>query len=197
MRKIFNKYFLTTYIIVILFLTALLCAGMGASAIFKGKHNPEWHGIDERAKPLYDEYIQLAKQNHLSFDHTVNVGFKHIDNGNAIGVCYYFKNREIDIDIDYWNKNSDTQRKILLFHELTHCHCGRGHDWGKDKNYPETYIEKKVQFLRTVFFGTRKAGYFQDDCPMSLMHPSIVSDFCYYEHGERYLEELFERCDPY
>ncbi len=197
MSKIIKKYYLTIYTLAVLFLVAIVCAGMGAGAAFKGKHNPEWHDIDPKAKPLHDEYIDLAKQNHLTFKHTVNIGFKHINEGNAIGVCYYFKNREIDIDIDYWNHNSDTQRKILLFHELTHCYCERGHDWAKDKNYPETYIDKKIQFLRTVFFGTRKAGYFEDDCPMSLMSPTIVSDFCYYEHGDRYLQELFERCNEY
>ena len=117
--------------------------------------------------------------------------------GNAIGVCYFFDKREIDIDLSYWNTCSDTQRKILLFHELTHCYCGRGHDWSDGKNYPETYVQKKISFFRSVIFGTRKGGYWEDGCPKSLMHPSIISDDCYMDHQERYLQEIFERCDPY
>jgi len=197
MTKTIGKYLLKRLTVVTVCASAIYLV-MGAPPIFKGKLNPEWHDVDPKARPLYDEYLELAKRNHLTFTHTVHLGFKHIDRGNAIGVCYYFKDREIDLDVDYWKNNSDTQKKILLWHEMDHCYCGRSHDWAEGKNYPETYVDKKIQFLRTIFFGRPlRAGYFEDNCPMSLMSPTIVSDFCYMEHGEYYLKELFDRCNPY
>jgi hypothetical protein len=74
------------------------------------------------------------------------------------------------------------------------------HDFDEDKPYPELYLR---------LFGTKYAskipalllrdatGYFDDDCPISLMHPTIPSDYCLFQHFEEYKKEMLERCDPW
>jgi len=192
MFKNSDKLFITGWLFILLGIFLALVPSPGIV-----KDHPDFHSIDTKAKPIYYKYIALAKRNHLVFHHTATIGFQPLHYGNAIGVCYYFANREIQVDTGYWDNHSDTQKEILLFHELTHCYCGREHDWAKDKKYAETYTEKKIEFFKVILLGTKKPGYWLDGCPMSIMHPSIISDECYETHHIRYLKEMFERCEAY
>ncbi|HUV84453.1 MAG TPA: putative metallopeptidase [Methanosarcinales archaeon] len=81
----------------------------------------------------------------------------------TIGVCYSGSDTpRIVIDKSYWADATDTQKEVLMFHELGHCILGRGHDTRLDNG--------KV--------------------PVSVMYPTIFT-FWYTKKRKYYLDELF------
>jgi hypothetical protein len=165
------------------------------------KDKPAYVGIDNDLKPLVSEYIGLADKYHIKFTHEVSMGFTELHRGLAVGLCTYQKNfREIDVDRNYWDRISEIQRKMLLFHELTHCLCTRRHDYLNGESYEEDKLEKLLNIFHKYdpknFFEVQP-GYFEDECPLSIMHPVVISDKCAEAHMDEYLEEMFNRCKPY
>lgn len=72
--------------------------------------------------------------------------------------------REIVVDAEQWWRLTNTQREILIFHELGHCELGREHD-------------------RTVF---------ETGIPTTLMNPDILNPFYYLLNKKYYIDELFQ-----
>ena len=109
----------------------------------------------------------------------------------TVGYCAYklfgFKNL-IKIDIKYWKKASEIRRRNLIHHELGHCLMHLGHsapdgtwlDWIRRK-FIEWGIIKKSRI------------YLEDACPISLMHPYLVGEWCTAKHNKYYIKELFDR----
>lgn len=187
------------------FLVAFLCVSIVGSAVpmcdeySVSKPGPEYSGIEPEFIGYSKLYNTLASFHGLSFKNTVTIGFSTIKPKNKdvsyIGYCSYGKNfREIDVDQGYWEKASELTRRSLIFHELTHCYCTRGHDWGEDKQYPEVgTIQEKVQRAFWIFLP----GVMSDGCPKSLMFPHVLGDMCAAKHWPMYEREMFDRCDPY
>jgi hypothetical protein len=162
------------------------------------KNHPEHVGVDPHVQSLVDEYVWLSKQNHIEFDQQVTIGFKEIDQGAVVGECTVAPTfREIDLDITYWNNTTNTTHLAVLFHELTHCYCLRMHDYGKDLPYPESSADRVKVALEWRLHGGPRPGYWDDGCPASLMHPSVVDDDCVKAHYDQYVQEMFDRCEPF
>lgn len=164
----------------------------------KSKDKPEYTGVDPALQPLVNEYKSLAEKEGIKFTHEVSVGFTDIDHRDIVGLCHYGKDfREIDIDLEYFNKITELQRKELVYHELTHCYCLRKHDFGEDRSYPEANDSKfdRSEKFRSIFWIT--PGFFVDGCPTSIMYPYVLTNGCYEKHQEHYEKEMFERCQPY
>lgn len=162
------------------------------------KTAPEYVGVDPEAQPFVDEYMWLGAQNHLHFDKQVTVGFKVINDGRIVGMCNYggwF--REIDLDTSYWIYSTKTTRMTLMFHELTHCYCDRAHDYGKGDDYPEAQKARIRRAIEWRVEGGPRPGYWADGCPVSIMHPVLLSDDCMLEHYQEYTTEMFDRCDAW
>lgn len=161
-----------------------------------GKTVPEWTGIDSRAENIYQQYIKLSTDNHIVFHKPITIGFKKINTGNIIGVCYPNDTfREIDIDINFWNNSKLSEKTALLFHELSHCLCGRDHDYGNGQEYPEVNeFNLKSLFLKD---STERSGYLNDECPMSIMAPILLSKSCFLKHYDFYTKEMYHRCDAW
>lgn len=81
-----------------------------------------------------------------------------------VGVCKigFTKTPRVIIDPEFWENASNTQREIIVLHELGHCVLERGHDYDK-----------------------------LDGCPMSVMYPYLLSNYCYKSFKKAYLDELF------
>jgi len=189
MSKIFVK--MVNYFSILLFMAS--CARP-----IPVKTHPDYVGVDPRAQDLVDEYMWLSAQNHIKFYDKVTIGFKVINQGAVVGECTIAPTfREIDLDLTYWNETTKTTHLAVLFHELTHCYCGRGHDYGKDLNYPETAEARLKRALEWRIHGGPRPGYGEDGCPFSLMHPSVVDDDCVIAHYNEYVKEMFDRCDPF
>lgn len=156
--------------------------------------------VDPQIKSIYDEFMDLSKRNNINFKHKVSIGFTKIDEDAVIGTCSYRMSfREIDLDKDFWSRATWFSRTSLLYHELAHCYCNRDHDFGDGTLYPDDSLKYLLQtlFKKTTFNLYRPAGYFEDGCPLSLMHPTIINDDCLRYHYNEYIEEMFNRCDPY
>lgn len=162
------------------------------------KFTPQYQGVDPLAQPYVDEFMSLAADKKITFKNKVTIGFKKLNQRNEVGLCTYGAGwREIDIDEAYWEYSSETDRLTLIFHELTHCYCGRNHDYAPDKPYPATEEARIVQAETWQENGGEKPGRLEDGCPSSIMYPIVVSESCVQAHYDHYIEEMFERCKPY
>ena len=186
------RLFLKLYIIAAV--VTLVATLHSCSEMDVGKKEPEYHGVDPQLKPMVDEYLLLTSRNNIVFNNQVTIGLKDIDD-DAVGICNYGKKwREIDVDRTFWKNASDLSKKAMLFHELTHCYCGREHDFGEDKEY------KSVEDLRKENkkgLDHEGGGFFPDNCPTSIMYPMVTYDTCMRYHGEYYMKEMLERCEPF
>jgi hypothetical protein len=167
------------------------------------KTRPEYKGVDAKIQKYESEYKNLALARGIKFKNPVTIGFNTIKNkrraGAVIGLCTCSKNfREIDVDRAYWNANSDQSRRVLVFHEMTHCLCGRDHDYKKGSLYPDadTIRSKIMESVEKVFYKM-DPGILSDGCPMSIMYPLILTDECSLAHWDMYKKEMFNRCVPY
>lgn len=122
----------------------------------------------------FESYVQrfeeLAKEN----GHPVEVadiriakGEPNPDNDAVLGECNKGSDHppEIIVDEGYWESANETEREILMMHELGHCVLGRTHkdDWNEDEDRPD-----------------------------SLMSTFNLNDHLYDDHYEEYIAELFK-----
>jgi hypothetical protein len=160
---------------------------------YREKLIPEHKGVDPAFTLYLQEYMYYASTQALKFDNTVTIGFTNLDDSKGgyrvIGLTSYGNNwREIDIDREYWYNHTNTSDMILLWHELSHSYCTRGHDYNWGKEYGEAgHIKKEAQI----------DGFYSDGCPISIMYPVIISDQCTSRHYSEYIKEMFQNCDPW
>jgi hypothetical protein len=160
--------------------------------------SPEFTDIDPKAWNYVQEYKKLAKIQGIEFKNNVNIGFKKINQGTVIGLTTYGHGfREIAIDEYFWSTSTLLQKEGLLLHELNHAYCTRSHDYAKGKEYPKTEEERRRQAKSWTKPGEAIPGYYTNGCPLSLMYPTILDDYCMMIHYNDYVEELFERCKPW
>jgi hypothetical protein len=85
-------------------------------------------------------------------------------------------------------------KTILIYHELTHCLCGRGHNHNLG-TYPEAANDKSDLPDDIADKDLEKSGYFSDRCPVSLMHPRVPNAVCIDKHWNHYLGEMLNKCE--
>lgn len=196
------KYFLT-YLFLLSILSCSTPSKLVEPAIKEGPEHKELSG-DPTLDYLVKEYKRLAKEHGVEFDDIVTIGFRDINissgTGRVIGECTRSYFREIDIDKEFWDHASWISKVTLVFHELNHCYCTRDHDWGPDVTqvYPEAWLENLINHFQyyTPMYKTPD-GFYGDNCPLSIMNPWIVEDRCINSHYPDYVQEMFQRCDPW
>lgn len=155
---------------------------------------------NREVKVITDEYFKLSARNHIKFDKNVSIGFSKITKESVIGFCSYRPGfREIDLDGEYWDSAKWLTKVALLYHEMTHCYCGRNHDFGLGTMYPDGSLRWLIDNLlaRQPLTPLKPPGYLEDGCPQSIMHPIIIENSCFKKHYSYYVEEMFSRCEPY
>lgn len=168
----------------------------------KAKTSPVHVGIDTEILAFEISYVGDAASHGIKFKKPVTMGFSEIKwkkgKGTVVGLCTYGKNfREIDIDPKYWAESSWETKRTLIYHEMTHCLCGRYHTW-KDGTYPEA--DSDMELMRDMGpkpFYKRPPGFLDDECAASIMYPYVLSDECIAKHWPYYDSEMFEGCKPY
>ncbi len=117
----------------------------------------------------------------------VKITMADLDTTKA-GVCWP-ENKPVTIQIDRvtWELYDENRREILVFHELGHCVCDLEHvhflgQYSREQKPPE----KEEDRLRS--------GFLEDGCPVSIMHPFVLSSQCYSKHRQHYRYELHLRC---
>jgi len=189
---------MTNFLTVVFVFIGFFCGAHLLSHQNRPKKAPEYVGVAPAAKPYYDEYKRLAKNEGITFKHDITIGFKRINMGDAIGLTTYGRNwREIDVDSDYWEDATDESKTMVLYHELTHAFCDRGHDYGDGVPYPVSEEARSDQKKKCRKESCITPGYYKDECPLSLLYPAIFDDYCFLIHRDDYLKEMFQRCIPY
>ena len=188
----------------ILHLLLLVSAASCAQPIIKEhvKDRPAFSTevTDPKIKAISNEFFALSKQNGLNFNSQVSIGFSTIDKSRVIGICTYGSTfREIDLDQGYWDRSTWISKVALLYHEMTHCYCGRDHDFDNGTMYPDNLIKSILDRYsgRVSDSPMKLQGYLDDYCPKSVMHPIIMSDQCFETHYSYYVKEMFARCKPF
>lgn len=200
----YMRFFLRVALLSFITLTQLATI----SQISKAKPAPEHKGVDKELLSYVNKYKDLAAKRNIKFTKEVSMGFTDIqakDKGrNVVGLCTYSKDfREIDIDRKYWVKSTKETRRTLVFHEMTHCLCGRPHDYSDGKEYPGPIVEAVMSLMRKMWnspnepFWHRKPGFYMDGCPLSIMYPIVLDDDCVDDHWDDYQSEMLNRCVPY
>lgn len=152
--------------------------------------SPRYTGVDPILTPYVDRWFSMAKDRGLKFDKVVTLGFRNIDDGNIVGLCNYgFGFREIDVDKSYWKNSTESDKIVLVDHELVHCYCDRGHDYGDGKEYGDAEKSRSDP--------SKKDGFWSDGCPISIMFPQIINGTCFINHYQDYMDEMFRGCVPW
>jgi hypothetical protein len=109
----------------------------------------------------------------------------------TVGFCQYrffgLKNI-IRLDKEFWNKSNIITKRNLVYHEIAHCLMYLDHS-APDGTILDWIYRK---FIEIGIFKKNKA-YLDDGCPISLMHPYLVDNYCTAKHNKYYIEELFNR----
>jgi hypothetical protein len=154
--------------------------------LFKTKTSSKFSGVDPQIEPYVNEWFDLATLYGLKFNNEVTIGFDTINVSNVVAECEYGLGfREITVDPTYWNNMDFTDRMAVLFHELNHCYCNEGHQFGK----------KHTEYDKDG--NNPPEGFFSDSCPKSFMYPYTVYEGCVQRHFTEYVDDMFENCKPY
>lgn len=167
----------------------LMFLNSSCSTIKETRFAPKHTGINEKLVPYFDKFFELSKRYDLTFKYSYTAEIVDINKGNVIGTCYYAPHyREIDIDRAFFEKASENAKFFLVAHEAVHCLCNRDHDHSGGEKY------KKECKMETV---QAKPGYFDDECPISIMSPRLPHDGCLNLYYDWYVHEMFDRCRPW
>lgn len=90
--------------------------------------------VSDRLEPYVEEYISILEDNDIEFD---KQDFSVVFDDSLIGSLYagvahgMFEKSKVQVSIhpEYWNMLSEKQRKILIFHELSHDLFDSIHNW--------------------------------------------------------------------
>lgn len=200
-----TKLYIYPIFVLTLIMSSCSCSTINLGRKVDAKSKPEHVGVDVLVQPYVDEFMALSKQKNIAFTRQVSVGIKSLDQGNIIGLCTYRRSfREIDLDVNFLMRSSELRKKALVFHELVHCYCNRGHDFGDSDAYPKAYPKASIfGFFRNIetkipwCLAKDPPGYFEDGCATTIMHPTILPDECLEVHWAHYEKEMFDRCDPF
>ena len=140
--------------------------------IVTGCGNSHTPFIDPDAQQYVDEF-----QNQYGVSVNVPVTFTDkFDSGPMIvGMCY--TNGSVSLLRSYWDDADDTQRHLLVYHELGHCVLNRQHR-------EDTF---KVIGPYDPSKGLYNPVYFY---PMSIMYPYTFDSGVYLEYKDMYDREL-------
>jgi hypothetical protein len=104
---------------------------MGADMIYESTSSiRQYHVTNEDLIP----YVNRFKEKYLEHGGALVVKIEDIpvnfgDTGTKVGVCLIYTNgeREVLVDLAWWDNQSSRRRELLIFHELGHCALGRDH----------------------------------------------------------------------
>ena len=154
---------------------------------------PKYEGVDPQAASYVAEWQQLAKYYKIEFTKKVTIGFDKINSESVVGYCEYGTNfREITLDSSYWANSTKISKMVIVFHELSHCSCNRSHSYIID-NHTKEYGNDESSRKNP----SKKDGFFKDTCPISIMYPYVIEDYCFTTHYSDYVDEMFKDCEPY
>lgn len=155
---------------------------------------------DPELRGIVTEYFRLSKRNNITFTSTIHMSIEDIGRDRVIGLCGFgIMYRKIMFDKSYWEESTYLSKVSTVYHEMTHCYCGRTHDFEEGKEYPDMSLKSTIKrfFGKYVYSPLKPEGFMDDGCPSSIMLPYSFSDKCFKDHYDFYTKEMFNRCDPW
>jgi hypothetical protein len=112
------------------------------------------------AEFYYDKLASVCKNSPLLRDEFISIKFVP-DNSEWIGLCAYRINGfQILVNARYWYsiKTTDSERKLLIYHELSHCVLGQPHvEDIDDYMYPSVQPIPEEVFIKQVIRDMEKS----------------------------------------
>lgn len=154
------------------FIFLMLCCLPGCAVVYNN-YIVVGKGVDPRLMPYIQEFEAYGRKyerpNYRIPD--MDIGFTDLSTIKSdkedfvvVGLCdTFFETPIVLVDLRFWRDSTQSEKEILVFHELAHCALGRGHDESLDK----------------------------DNHPVSIMYPSVISGSWFNGHKEAYMAELF------
>lgn len=112
------------------------------------------NNIDPQTKKFYKEYISYIPETckpDILRQNKIIIRFEKLES-NFIGFCNrMFKQRVILLDVGFWSWTRETDKKQLLFHELSHCLLNKEHvDNAAHYMYPSQLALSESFFVEQV-----------------------------------------------
>jgi hypothetical protein len=123
--------------------------------------NSSGHGSFSSLIKSFDSYLYKFKGENLPLSNLSISIVTSLGLSQAIGTCNSIT-KEIQVLESYWNSANDSQKKILIFHELAHCYLNRSHNSNVVNGFP-----------------------------VSMMYPSTIDESDFNAFESLYIEELF------
>lgn len=120
--------------------------------------------FEEKARVTY------GKESFKVGDIPVNFGDTTDDKYDGVCIKYPDGTKEIILKKSWFDRTSETQREILIYHELGHCRLNRKHNSSVGMAYDNNISVK-----------------------MSIMNPVVPSSYYYEVYQDAYLRELFHQ----
>ncbi len=160
-----------TLLLLILSFFLASCGGSNKKHIQHLEGSRQFAATDSTFKPFVDSFTSnartyLSKPTFVVGDIPVNFG--DTSNNEFDGVCnsYSDGSKEVLIKKSWWDKASNHQKEVMIYHELGHCSLNRDHDG---------------ELLS-------KDDY---EVKASIMNPTIPGSAHYVQYKTSYLTELF------
>lgn len=112
--------------------------------------------------------VQYEQEDFKVGDIPVNFGDTTDEKYDGVCIKYPDDTREILLKKEWFDRANETQKEILIFHELGHCRLNRKHNSGETMAYDDQLTIKT-----------------------SIMNPVVPSSYYYSEYKDAYLAELF------
>jgi hypothetical protein len=145
-------------------------------------------GIDTAFNPYVDNFKRIVSPHYNKKAYkTMRMQFEDLE-GMTAGICWKLPDDNGDVEVSVqidrkvWARASEGRRDALIMHELGHCLCNLGH-----QHFEGAYKEETFPF-------SEKLGYLEDGCPVTVMHPNLMTGECFEAHKSLYEYELKLRC---
>lgn len=107
--------------------------------------------VDVDLRPYVTDYYKLLNDNCKSKKFTTDdfIAIEFVEKNNDwIGLCIYKINGyQIYINKEFWDRSLDETKRLLMYHELSHCVLGQPHI-----DDPYNYMYPYIQYLPEVMF---------------------------------------------
>lgn len=130
---------------------------------------------------IEDDFIYYVRnfETRMNTRITIDIRFSDSVSDDYVAVCYSYNPKKlslknyIEVNPRHWEKLSDQEKELVIFHELGHCIFNRGHD-------------SKMAY----FTSDQQRAYGVSSMPKSIMYPNVFKGSTYSTFKTYYHDEL-------
>jgi hypothetical protein len=156
--------------------------------------------VDPEIQPYVKEFIDNSEGKVTPEDiQEISITFKDYgksadkgNNGTIVGTCHLMAitDNYITINTTWWHRLDDPyyhlEKASVVWHELGHCALLRDHT---PSNWNLNWWDKVL-----IFIGLKESEKtLTDGCPISLMNPYTLDSWCWNNHYNYYIKELYDQ----